>query len=184
MILPEGNQHEQLEPEILHTEEKGYLETEGMEKSWKISQKQLLPLLDKQSVRKVFDLTLDIGPFGVDYSRNGNYLLLTGTRGHVSLVDWKGKKLETELFLNETCHDSTYVKKICTKKFVSIHKLSQIDFFTIILSSLLLKKKWFIFMIHKGPKFTNYKNTPIRIGSNSFHITTSWLPLYIIFVIG
>jgi U3 small nucleolar RNA-associated protein 7 len=95
--------------ELLLTEESGFLETEGMEKSWKLTQKTLLPLMDLQTVRKVFDLNLDqLGPYTTDYSRNGRHLLIAGEKGHVALMDWTQKYLLTELHLNETCRDAMY----------------------------------------------------------------------------
>ena len=92
--------------QILLTEEAGYLEAEENEKTTDFSQKDLLPHFDLQTAAKVFDLSLDqLGPYKLDYSRNGRHLLLCGSKGHVALLDWASKKLVTELFLNETCHD-------------------------------------------------------------------------------
>lgn len=56
----------------------------------------------------MFDLSLDLGPYSIDYSRNGNHLLLGGRKGHIALMDWNSFKLESEIFVNETVRDVKY----------------------------------------------------------------------------
>ena len=40
--------------------------------------------------RKVFDLRLgELGPYNIDFSRSGRYMLLGGQKGHLGLMDWQ-----------------------------------------------------------------------------------------------
>ena len=40
--------------------------------------------------RKVFDLRLgELGPYNIDFSRSGRYMLAGGKRGHLGLMDWQ-----------------------------------------------------------------------------------------------
>eukprot|EP01095_Lingulamoeba_sp_RSL-Kostka_P013007 TRINITY_DN525_c9_g1_i1.p1 TRINITY_DN525_c9_g1~~TRINITY_DN525_c9_g1_i1.p1 ORF type:complete len:553 (-),score=201.60 TRINITY_DN525_c9_g1_i1:29-1552(-) len=96
-----------IESEILLTEESGFLEPSNeLEKTYKITQKELIPEFDIQTIRNVFDLKLDeFGPYTIDFSRNGKHVLLGGRRGHLAMFDYKSKKLLTELCLNETIRD-------------------------------------------------------------------------------
>ena len=57
---------------LLLPEEAGYLLAEGMEKTYKFSQKELSENVDLQTQNKMFDLRLDdFGPYSLDYTRNG-----------------------------------------------------------------------------------------------------------------
>lgn len=40
------------------------------------------------TAREMFDLSLpDLGPYAIDYTRNGRFLLLGGRKGHLALMD-------------------------------------------------------------------------------------------------
>jgi len=55
---------------------------------------------------KGFELKLPtFGPYFMDYTRNGRYLLLGGTKGHVASFDWREGKLGSEMQLKETVRD-------------------------------------------------------------------------------
>lgn len=44
--------------------------------------------VDKNTAREMFDLSLpDLGPYAIDYTRNGRFLLLGGRKGHLALLD-------------------------------------------------------------------------------------------------
>ena len=94
--------------QTLLTEAPGYLEPDGpMEKTYELSQSDLMPHVDLQTASKMFELSLDqLGPYSVAYSRHGQSLLLCGEKGHIALMDWQTKRLHTELHLNETCRDA------------------------------------------------------------------------------
>lgn len=80
--------------EILLPEEQGFLEAEGLEKSYHFKQEDIVQAVDVASSRKVFDLTFEqFGPYAMRYTQNGRHLLLGGAKGHVASFDWKSGKL-------------------------------------------------------------------------------------------
>lgn len=125
--------------EILLTEEQGFIETEGMEKSWRFKQDDIVKNVDVSTANKRFDLKLPAyGPYNIDYTRNGRDLLICGKKGHVASFDWRLGKLHTELHLNETVHAAKYLQNnqlfaVAQKKYVyiynhegaEVHKLAQ-----------------------------------------------------------
>lgn len=125
--------------EILLTEEQGFIESEGMEKTWRYKQDEIVENVDISTANKRFELKLnDFGPYTIDYSRNGRDLILGGKKGHVASFDWRLGKLHTELNLNETVNAVKYLHNnqmfaVAQKKYVyiydhegtEIHKLSQ-----------------------------------------------------------
>ena len=73
-------------PEILKTEGGGYLEPEGMERTYRMKQE-----VDLNTQRKIFSLTLDqFGPYQVQVDRPGRHLLLGGEKGHLAMVRMDG----------------------------------------------------------------------------------------------
>lgn len=125
--------------EILLTEEQGFMEAEGMEKTWKFKQNEIVKNVDVSTAAKQFELKLnDYGPYTIDYTRNGRDLLLGGKKGHVASFDWRLGRLHTELHLGETVNAVKYLQNnqmfaVAQKKYVyiydhegtEIHKLSQ-----------------------------------------------------------
>lgn len=125
--------------EILLTEEQGFIEAEGMEKTWRLKQDEIVKHVDISTANKRFELKLnDFGPYTIDYSRNGRDLLICGKKGHVASFDWRLGQLHTELHLNETANAVKYLQNnqmfaVAQKKYVyiydhegtEIHKLSQ-----------------------------------------------------------
>jgi len=60
--------------EVLLQEEAGFLEAEGMERTYKFTQQEIVKNVDISSAKKAFNLTLDeLGPYCIDYTRNGRY---------------------------------------------------------------------------------------------------------------
>lgn len=90
--------------EYLLMEDKGFLEAENdLEKTYKLTQAEIKKHVDVQTARKAFDLRLtDLGPYTMDYSRSGNWLLLGGSKGHLAAFDWKQGKLAAEIQVGET----------------------------------------------------------------------------------
>lgn len=125
--------------EILLTEENGFIEGEGMEKTWRFRQEEIVENVDISTANKRFDLKLnDYGPYTIDYTRNGRDLLIGGKKGHIASFDWRLGKLNTELHLGETVNAVKYLQNnqmfaVAQKKYVyiydhegtEIHKLSQ-----------------------------------------------------------
>lgn len=96
--------------DLLLQEEAGFLEPEGeMERTRKFTQKDVGAAVDAATANKQFDLKLvELGPYTVNYSRNGRRMLLGGRKGHVASIDWRLGLLDCELFLNETVHAVQY----------------------------------------------------------------------------
>eukprot|EP01105_Mastigella_eilhardi_P006793 TRINITY_DN18315_c0_g1_i1.p1 TRINITY_DN18315_c0_g1~~TRINITY_DN18315_c0_g1_i1.p1 ORF type:complete len:620 (+),score=173.90 TRINITY_DN18315_c0_g1_i1:32-1861(+) len=89
--------------ELMLTAEPGFAKVESVKKPRPLSQAQLLPHVDLQSQQKIFELKLDkLGPYRLDFSRNGQHLLLAGQKGHIGLMHWQDKQLLIEQYLNET----------------------------------------------------------------------------------
>lgn len=97
--------------EVLLPESEGFLEPESeLEKTYSVTQAKLKGLVNDQTKRKIFDLNLDIlGPYKAKYSRSSRSLLIAGRKGHVGLTFWREAKLQTELYLQETIRDLTFL---------------------------------------------------------------------------
>lgn len=113
--------------ELLLQEEAGFLEAEGMEKTFKFKQDEIVEAVDVSMGAKKFDLKLEeFGPYTIDYSRNGRGLLLAGKKGHVASIDWRTGNLDCELHLNETVnaikslHNDQYFA-VAQKKYTFIY---------------------------------------------------------------
>lgn len=118
----------------------GYLEAEDeMEKTFKVSQKDIKDSVDVSTVNKALDLSLkEFGPYYMQYSRNGTHLLISGRKGHIASMDWRKGELRGELNVNETCHAATYLQNeqyfaVAQKRYtfiydhegVELHRLKQ-----------------------------------------------------------
>lgn len=104
--------------EILLENEEGFIQTEGeLERTYKIRQDEIKKEVAVETAKKGFELKLnDLGPYFMDYTRNGRGLLLAGRKGHVSTMDWRDGSLGCELQLGETVRDakvSRYVSGDC-----------------------------------------------------------------------
>ncbi|KAK9429855.1 WD40-repeat-containing domain protein [Lipomyces doorenjongii] len=116
--------------ELLLQEDAGFLEAEGMEKTYKFTQDELLKHVDVTTAHKGFELKLEhFGPYEIDYMRNGRKLLLGGRKGHVAAFDFREGTLDTELHLNETIRDVKYLHNdqyfaVAQKKYVYIYDKS------------------------------------------------------------
>lgn len=96
--------------DILLQEDAGFLEAEGLEKTYKFKQSELKENVDVNTANKNFELKLEeFGPYAIDYTRNGRELLIGGKKGHVASLDWRTGALDCELHLNETVHAVKYL---------------------------------------------------------------------------
>eukprot|EP00276_Gloeochaete_wittrockiana_P015681 CAMPEP_0184342134 /NCGR_PEP_ID=MMETSP1089-20130417/10747_1 /TAXON_ID=38269 ORGANISM="Gloeochaete wittrockiana, Strain SAG46.84" /NCGR_SAMPLE_ID=MMETSP1089 /ASSEMBLY_ACC=CAM_ASM_000445 /LENGTH=573 /DNA_ID=CAMNT_0026670837 /DNA_START=25 /DNA_END=1746 /DNA_ORIENTATION=- len=123
--------------EILLPAEPGYLEAEGNERTYFFRQENIAQNLDLNSRVNVFDLKLtELGPYNIDYTRNGRHILIGGRKGHVALMDWRRTHLITEFYVNETIRDIKFLhndtmfavaQKACAfvydKNGIEIHRL-------------------------------------------------------------
>lgn len=113
--------------EMLLQEEVGFLEAEGMEKTFKFKQDDIKEAVDSSTAKKAFQLKLpDYGPYQLDFSRNGRELLIGGRKGHVASMDWRTGKLDCELHLNETVNAVKYLHNdqyfaVAQKKYTFIY---------------------------------------------------------------
>eukprot|EP00808_Paulinella_micropora_P006803 g63712.t1 len=115
--------------ELLQPAEAGYLvpDPETISQTWQIKQAAMKPHLDQRSAKKMFKLDLPTyGPYKLDFTRNGRWLLLGGARGHTVLMDWMDMKLGTELNLRESIRDVKFLHDqtmfaVAQKKYVYIY---------------------------------------------------------------
>ena len=91
-IIKENNK---LNYKYLDNEPDGYMIAENEnEKTLKYSQDYLKSVLPKYNSDNIFDLELpEYGPFNIDFTKNGKYLLMGGEKGNISMIDWKEKNL-------------------------------------------------------------------------------------------
>ncbi|GEQ70513.1 hypothetical protein JCM33374_g4191 [Metschnikowia sp. JCM 33374] len=120
--------------DMLLQEEAGFLEADGpMERTYKFRQDDIAEAVDISTANKKFDLNLvELGPYTLNYSRNGRRLLLGGKKGHVASIDWRSGALDCELFLNETVHAVQYFHShqyfaVAQKKYTFIYDQSGME---------------------------------------------------------
>jgi U3 small nucleolar RNA-associated protein 7 len=87
----------------------GYLQGEGMERTFKFKQEEIGENVDLATNQKLFDLKLDFGEYSLDYTINGTSLLLGGKMGHLCSFDWKQKKLQHQMNVKEIVRDVTWL---------------------------------------------------------------------------
>ncbi|PJF16724.1 hypothetical protein PSACC_03490 [Paramicrosporidium saccamoebae] len=96
---------------LLKTETAGYLEGEGVEKTYRISQDEISKAVSLQSSKKHFELKLtDSGSYNIDYTRDGRHLLIAGRRGHVAAIEWECGRLRCELQLDDTVRAAKWLQ--------------------------------------------------------------------------
>jgi U3 small nucleolar RNA-associated protein 7 len=119
--------------ELLLTEEAGYLEASGMEKTYKYTQAEIAKHVDVNTSSKMFSLKLDtFGPYMLDYTRSGRHLALAGAKGHIALVDAYEQDLITEFNVRETIRDIHWLHNesmfaVAQKKYVYIYDNSGME---------------------------------------------------------
>jgi U3 small nucleolar RNA-associated protein 7 len=91
-------------------EEAGALEAEGLESTWQFQQQDIVGHLEEGAAKKVIDLSLtDLGPYKLDFTRSGRFMLLGGRRGHLALMDWQRLRLTAEVQVQETVRDVSFL---------------------------------------------------------------------------
>lgn len=107
--------------------EAGSLEAEGMERTYRFKQEDIRSAVDVGAARKAFDLSLtELGPYCLDYSRDGSHLLLGGKRGHLAEFQWQQSKLRCEVQVKELVRDVKFLHSsqffaAAQKKYVYIY---------------------------------------------------------------
>lgn len=68
--------------------------------------KKAVSLKNKQ---QIYHLDLQFGEYVNDYSLNGRKLMLTGSLGHVAILDWKSKNLSCEFNVQDEIRDCKFL---------------------------------------------------------------------------
>ncbi|XP_021891334.1 U3 small nucleolar RNA-associated protein 7 [Carica papaya] len=90
--------------------EGGYLEPEGIEKTWRIKQEDIAREVDILSARNQYDIVLpELGPYTLDFTASGRYMAAAGRKGHLALVDMKNLNLIREIQVRETVRDVVFL---------------------------------------------------------------------------
>ena len=119
--------------EILNTETAGYLEAEGMEKTYKFKQRDISKVVDIQTARKIHDIALPtFGPYAVDYLRSGRFLLLGGRKGHIAMIDTLRYDVVSEFNVKQSVYDIKFLHNetmvaVAQKKYVYIYDKSGME---------------------------------------------------------
>lgn len=98
--------------EVLLPTEAGVLEAEGeMERTARMTQRQVTQAVDLQTQRKAYNMQLErFGPYRACYTTNGRHVLLGGRKGHLAVLDWENARITSELHVKETVRDVTFLR--------------------------------------------------------------------------
>lgn len=115
------------------------VDEEAEERTWRVGQDEIVESVAVASAAKRFDLKLEnMGAYKVDYTRNGRYLAIASSKGHVATFDWQAGRLMSEIQLREAVRDIKFLQSesfyaVAQKKYVyvydgngvELHKLKQ-----------------------------------------------------------
>ncbi|XP_065646581.1 uncharacterized protein LOC100201145 isoform X4 [Hydra vulgaris] len=113
--------------EILQVEETGYLEADDNENTYEYQQSEIADSVDISSAQKYFNLNLEqFGPYKINYTKNGKFLLIGGQKGHLSSIEWQNKNLACEVHAGEVVRDVKWLHQetffaAAQKKYVFIY---------------------------------------------------------------
>jgi len=81
-----------------------------MERTFKVTQKQLKAEVDVNTAKNIFDLTLtQYGPYSLDLTRNGRHMILGGRKGHLAMLDLLTMDVISEINVNQTVRDVKFL---------------------------------------------------------------------------
>ncbi|KDQ18603.1 hypothetical protein BOTBODRAFT_63501 [Botryobasidium botryosum FD-172 SS1] len=119
--------------ELLRSEERGRIEVEGqMEKTWRVTQDEIVKSVGVEVAAQRKEWKLDGGSYRTRYTRNGRHLAIAGKKGHVATFDWQTGTLHSELQLQETVRDITFLQDqsfiaVAQKQYVYIYDQSGVE---------------------------------------------------------
>lgn len=87
----------------------GYLEADDNETTRQFRQKTLMDHIPLQNQQQIMNLDLEFGSYNLDFSRDGQELLLGSSQGHVAVLDWKTKNLKCEFNVKEKIRDVKFL---------------------------------------------------------------------------
>jgi U3 small nucleolar RNA-associated protein 7 len=111
---------------LLH-EDAGSLEAEGIEKTWRFQQRDIVKAVETGASRNAFDLSLtELGPYRISFSKSGRHVLLAGRKGHLAVVDRPRLSMVCEVQVRETTRDACFLHNetmfaAAQKKYVYIY---------------------------------------------------------------
>ena len=110
------------------------VDPDSNEKTYRLKQTDMVnqSMVDLNTAKNFFDFQLRFGPYRGDYSRNGRYLLLGGSRGHVAIMDCLQTEVKMEMQLQQEIHDLHYLHNesmfaVAQKKYVYIYDYKGIE---------------------------------------------------------
>jgi U3 small nucleolar RNA-associated protein 7 len=90
--------------------EGGYLEAEGIEKTYRIKQESIGREVDVSSSKNQYDIVLpELGPYSLDFTSSGRYMALAGRKGHLAIIDLKNMGVIKDFQVRETVQDVTFL---------------------------------------------------------------------------
>ncbi|XP_047322338.1 probable U3 small nucleolar RNA-associated protein 7 [Impatiens glandulifera] len=90
--------------------EGGYLEAEGMEKTWGIRQEAIVKEVDILSSKNQYDIVLpELAPYTLDFASSGRYMAVAGRKGHLAIMDMNKLALIKEMQVRETVRDVVFL---------------------------------------------------------------------------
>ncbi|KAL7424577.1 putative U3 small nucleolar RNA-associated protein 7 [Cryptotrichosporon argae] len=115
------------------------VDAEADERTWRIGQAEIVREVGVASGSKKFDLKFDnMGSYAVDYTRNGRFMAIASSKGHVATFDWQAGKLGAEVQLKDHVRDIKFLQSesffavaqrkcvfIYDQDGVELHKLKQ-----------------------------------------------------------
>jgi len=92
----------------------GFIQVEHeMEKTYKLTQRDMKKQVDEQTARNIYDLSLSqYSPYGISFDRSGRCGILFGKSsfgGHCALMDMYQRSLVTEFYVQEKIRDAVFL---------------------------------------------------------------------------
>ncbi|KAJ4474470.1 BING4CT-domain-containing protein [Lentinula aciculospora] len=113
--------------DLLPSDETGFVQAEDtMERTWRLSQADIVKEAGGEAARGRLEMKLDGGPYKVRYTKNGRHMAIAGRTGHVASFDTLTGAVHSELQLGETCSDVVFLQDhsfyaVAQQKYVFIY---------------------------------------------------------------